>query len=409
MKIAYIHQYFKLPTENGSTRSYDISNIFIKNNHSVHIYTTSSNKQIFNNKRFIIKNIDNITIYYLYLPYNNSFTYKKRIVTFLKFSYFVTSKIINKKYDIVLASSTPLTVGIPALLKFFFDRTPFLLEIRDVWPEAAIAVGAIKNKVLIIFLYWFEKILYRYSHFIIPLSIDMKNSIIKRYPQFLTKCPFVIENISEINRFQKRDNDSNFLIKNGIYNRPRFSLLYAGSFGYVNNIDYLVKMAELTYNLDQSIIYILVGEGAYKNVCINNARLKGILNKNIYFIEPISKNELSDLYSECTVGSSFVNNIEELWGNSANKFFDCLAAGRPILINHGGWQMEIIKKYNLGFVMPPIMTEQSIQEFIHYTYDEKQILEQSSNALKFAIDNYSLQVVENKYIKLINQINANNN
>ena len=69
-----------------------------------------------------------------------------------------------------------------------------------------------------------------------------------------------------------------------------------------------------------------------------------VINKNVFFLDSISKDELPQLYYESDMGSSFVIPVKELWANSANKFFDTLAAGRPILINHKGWQEKVINK-----------------------------------------------------------------
>ena len=133
----------------------------------------------------------------------------------------------------VLATSTPLTIGIPALAKKWFGRTPFVFEVRDVWPEAVIAIGAINNKVMQKVLYGLEGLIYKNAKAIVPLSVDMKASINRRYPKMLKrKTDIVIPNISEINRFQK-DNLNINIIEETIGFKPRFSVLYARTFGMV--------------------------------------------------------------------------------------------------------------------------------------------------------------------------------
>src|SRR5690606_29799362 len=111
-----------------------------------------------------------------------------------------------------------------------------------------------------------------------------------------------------------------------------------GTFGRVNGIDYVVALAEKTFQFDPDLVYILMGTGAQKKEIINLAKKKHIYNKNLFILDPISKNALPGWYKSVNMGSSFVIPIKELWANSANKFFDTLAAGKPILINHEGWQ-----------------------------------------------------------------------
>src|SRR5690554_2239234 len=104
------------------------------------------------------------------------------------------------------------------------------------------------------------------------------------------------------------------------------------------------------------------------------------------------------------MGSSFVIDIKELWANSANKFFDTLAAGKPILINHEGWQAEIIRDYNIGFVLPPIISNEDANRFVEYTQNVNIIQEQQVNALSIAKERYSLEKAVEKYMDVFDKI-----
>ena len=104
------------------------------------------------------------------------------------------------------------------------------------------------------------------------------------------------------------------------------------------------------------------------------------------------------------MGSSFVIPIKELWANSANKFFDTLAAGRPILINHKGWQKEVIIKENIGYVLPTIINDREIKNFLNYTQRESLIAKQKKNALNIAKESYALHIALKKYNKIFELI-----
>ncbi|MBP3942185.1 glycosyltransferase family 4 protein [Sphingobacteriaceae bacterium WQ 2009] len=402
MKIVYLHQYFKQPNENGGTRSYDLSKSFVNNGFEVEVITTTSNNFGFNGKNWRIEDLDGIKIHYLYLPYDNSFSYLKRIFVFISFLFFSTIKLLSIKTDLVLATSTPLTIGIPALIKKIIHRSPFIFEVRDVWPEAVVAIGAVKNKVIIKLLLKLEYLLYKYSDSIVPLSRDMKSSIISRYPEFSTKAEVVIENISEIDRFNI--NYQNKYLFNALGFNPKRSILYAGTFGKVNNIDYILNLAEKTFEIDPDLIFILVGEGSEKDRLIEKSKALNIFNKNLFFIASVSKSDLPKVYSEVTCGSSFVAPIEELWANSANKFFDSLAAGKPIVINHFGWQSEVIIKENIGFTLNPDIEKVNILEFVNFVNDSSKIYQMGLNARDIAVKNYSLTIASSKYLSIINRI-----
>src|SRR5690606_12405339 len=125
---------------------------------------------------------------------------------------------------------------------------------------AVIAIGAIKNKIIQRGLYFLEKIIYKHASYIVPLSTDMRQSIMTRYPQYSKKTEIVIENIAEIQRCESGSVDK-IVLKEIIGIEPRFSILYAGTFGKANGIDYVVKLAKRTIQIDPNLVYILLGSG----------------------------------------------------------------------------------------------------------------------------------------------------
>ena len=404
MKIIYLHQYFKFPSESGGTRSFDLSIGFLNLGHHIEIITSTSDKSYKKTKGWSKIKKNGLVIHYIYLPYGNDMKYLKRSFVFLKFLFLSTLKLISLKGDLVLATSTPLTIGIPAIIKRWIHKTPFIFETRDVWPEAVIAIGAIRNKIFQKILFFLEYLIYKNAAALVPLSIDMKESIISRYPNLAEKPIEVIENISEIERFQNGYNKKLSIIKEKIGFQPKCTILYAGTFGQVNGLDYVIDFAHSLKNIDPKIVFILVGEGVEKQKVIMRALDKRVLDKNIFFIDPVSKSDLSQLYYECDIGSSFVINIKELWANSANKFFDTLAAGKPVLINYGGWQKDKIDKENIGYVLPPVFKEEDAEKFSIYCKNISLISKQKENALNIANKNYATKVAVSKYNKIFKGI-----
>lgn len=397
MKIVYLHQYFKFPNEYGGTRSFDLATGFLGLGHQVEILALTSDKKYKTDERWSRLEKDGLVVHYIFLPYTNEMTYLKRSKIFLKFLWFSTLKLISLKGDLVLASSTPITIGIPALIKKWIHKTPFIFETRDVWPEAIIAIGAMNNIILQKILYFLEGIIYKNAAAIIPLSDDMKLSIITRYPKLASKPIMVIENISEIDRFQNGYNKNVSLLKEKIGFKPRFTVLYAGTFGLVNGLHYVIELACKLSDLDPSIVFVLIGEGSKKESVMQKAISKGVLNKNVFILDSVSKNELPQLYFESNMGSSFVISVKELWANSANKFFDTLAASKPILINHEGWQKEKIIQENIGYVLPTVLNKDEIKRFSIYSQNNSLIAKQRENALTVAKERYAINKALVKY------------
>lgn len=402
MKLIYLHQYFKFPDETGGTRSYDLASSFVSKGIDVTVLTSTSDEKYNTKQRWVEIERNGIEVHYVYLPYGNHLSYLQRSFVFFKFLWFATFRLLKLKGDVVLATSTPLTIGIPALIKKWFGKTPFIFEVRDVWPEAVIAIGAIKNKWLQKLLYRLEKLIYKNAIAIVPLSTDMQKSIVSRYPQFRDKTDIVIENIAEVNRFQS--NSETVDLEEIIGFQPRFSVLYAGTFGKVNGIHKVIELAEKTLQIDKELVYILIGSGIEKENVTQLAKDRDVLNKNVFILNSISKNELSLWYNAVSMGSSFVIDIPELWANSANKFFDTLASGKPVLINHEGWQAEVIRDRNVGFVLPYDVTDKEAEDFVNYTKNTLLIESQEKSAIELAKEKYSLKVATKNYLKVFNKI-----
>jgi len=130
-------------------------------------------------------------------------------------------------------------------------------------------------------------------------------------------------------------------------------ILYAGTLGIINGVDYLVDIAAEMKHINPKIKFLIVGDGKELHYIKKRAEEKKILNDNLLILPPVAKNEMGSILSAVTVATSLFIDIPEMWNNSANKFFDSMAAGKPIMINYGGWQANLLKESGAGLVVPP--------------------------------------------------------
>ena len=130
-------------------------------------------------------------------------------------------------------------------------------------------------------------------------------------------------------------------------------VVYTGTFGLINGVDYLVDIAKVMRKLDPAVHFLLVGDGAKKDAVITKAKEAGVLGQSVTIWAPLPKKELVDVLAAATVATSLFVPLEPMWNNSANKFFDALAAGKPIAINYGGWQAELLNETGAGIALSP--------------------------------------------------------
>jgi len=381
MKIIYLHQYFNTPQMSGGTRSYEMARRFVAAGHEVHMITSSREKNN-NASGWVEEIIDGIHVHWLAVPYSNNMDFKARILTFLKFAVASGVKACKVGGDVIFATSTPLTIALPAIYAARRLKKPMVFEVRDLWPELPIAVGMLKNPVLKKAAKWLERFAYKNADHVIALSPGMAEGVIKS--GYTPDRLHVIPNSCDINFFQVPENEGQNFLNNHQELQGGPLILYAGTLGLINGVGYLVDIASTMLKINPAIRFLIVGDGKEQDQTKEKAVNAGVLEKNLWMMPPVSKSEMPKLLSASTMTTSLVINLPELWNNSANKFFDSLATGRPIMINHEGWQADLIRETGVGLVVPPTDATQSAEMLHDFLSDTDKVTKARQAAFQLA-------------------------
>ena len=347
MKITYFHQYFNTPEMAGGTRSYEFARRLVAMGHEVNMITTW--REPGHKKNWFETNECGIKVHWLPLPYSNHMSYLKRIRTFIIYAWCSATKAVHIQADIIFATSTPLTIALPAIYVAKKKKIPMVFEVRDLWPSVPIALNIIKNPLLRYLANFLERFAYKNSNSIVTLSPTMKKEIVSKGDY--SGCVAVIPNSSDMLEFKYND----ILEKKFREERPwiekRPLLVYAGSFGKVNNLSYAIRLAKALQERNSDIRILLIGDGSEREYLIDEAKKNGVFETNLFFENKMTKKKILACFSAATICANFVIDVKETWANSANKFFDTLAAGKPIFLNHGGWMHDLIFTYKCGLSM----------------------------------------------------------
>ena len=345
MNILYLHQYFNTPSMPGSTRSYEFAKRLVARGDTVHMVTTNWQGK----SKLSFTNESGINVYWAPIPYANKMNFLERISAYLGYVWFTF--IIGHKlnYDLIIASSTPLTIAIPALWLKRVKRAKMIFEVRDLWPQLPIAIGGLKSPIMIKIAQFLEKKAYAGSEKVIALSTGMNSVLEESVPSNKIS---VVTNLSDRKNFNVSDQKGINFRKNypGISNHPL--IVYTGAFGRVNGVIYLVEIAKEIQKINSNVRFLLTGDGYEKDKIQKRSIKYGLFNKVLFINGYLPKNEMPDLLSAATITTSFFIDLPEMGHNSANKFFDGLAAGKPIMINYGGWQADLLKESGAGFIIP---------------------------------------------------------
>ena len=365
----------------SGTRSYEMARRLVEKGHTVYMISSKHSHSGFKERHFSIE--EGIYVWWLPVKYSNNMNFFQRIYSFIIYCIFSYKMGRKLNYELVFASSTPLTVAIPGIFLSKIKKVPFVLEVRDLWPAIPIELRIIRNSLLIKLSQYLEKFSYHLSDRIIALSNGMKDGIVDTG---IKKSKItVIPNGSDIELFNiNSEADNEFITQNDWIDTDKDIIIYSGAIGIVNGLSYMAFMAAEMIKLNPNVLFCIIGDGIEKDKINLLAKKLGIINKNFYMIPQMSKTKLSQILSISTILTSFVINKEILWNNSANKFFDGLAAGKPIMINYKGWQADILYQYSAGIVVPPDDPIVAVKKLNNLLEDRKRLQSMSQASLELA-------------------------
>ncbi|PEF43417.1 glycosyltransferase WbuB [Bacillus cereus] len=372
MNILYIHQYFQV--KSGGTRSFEFSKYLVKEGNNVTVLTSET---------VDIQDQMGINIISTNTQYKQGYSFIKRIYAFF---HFMTKSILlgikQKDTDVVFATSTPLTVGLTGLLVSKILKKKYIFEVRDVWPDVPIQLGFIKNKFLIKILSKLELIIYKHAAHIIVLSTGMKDNLIKKGVS--SSKVSVIPNLSNNQLMDRIKVNKREIINQYPFIEDKFVCIHSGTMGFVNGLEHVLEVAN-KYK-DEKIVYLLIGEGKEKEKLKKIKKDYGLTN--VFILDSMSKAEVLKLVKASDVGIMSVNDYSILQDNSANKFFDYLAAGKPVVLNYLGWQNDVLRenKAGKGFEYKDL---KNYYAYLNQLREDKKLYEETSkNAKELAIERY---------------------
>lgn len=352
MKVLYFHQHFSTPKGSAGIRSYEMARRLIARGHQVTMVCgsygggeTGIREPFIGGRRR--GTVDGIDIIEFDLAYSNSDGFVKRAVTFLKFALRSIGLAFTESYDVVFATTTPLTAGIPGIFARWLRRKPFVFEVRDLWPELPRAMGVIRNPAVLFAMSILEWASYHSATRLIGLSPGIVDGIAKR--GVVREKIALIPNGCDLDIFAAPVDPW----RPAEIGKNDLLAVFAGTHGMANGLDAVLDAAsELKRRGRTDVKFLLIGQGKLKSQLQARARQENL--DNVVFHEPVNKARLAGLMASTDVGLQILANVPAFYyGTSPNKFFDYIAAGLPVLNNYPGWLAELIRENGCGFAVEP--------------------------------------------------------
>lgn len=391
MNILYIHQYFLTPQEPGGTRSYWLAQELIKKGHQVTMLTSSAKFD----EEIKELNIDGIKVIYVKEDYDQNMSITRRLKAFVKFMY--KSSMIGmqqKNIDLVIATSTPLTIGIPALILKWFKKIPYVFEVRDLWPEVPIQMGAIKNNFLISLTRKLEKTIYKNANHVIALSPGMQDGVLKYIPIDKTS---MISNMAKMDEFWPREKNVMMMKDLGLKENS-FKVIHFGSLGLANGAHTIIESAKLMKEIDD-VEFLFVGGGSTEKDLIDEVNKNKLTN--VKFLGKFPMKELSEIVNFSDVSMISFLDLPILYTNSPNKLFDSLSAGKPIVVNSAGWTKDIAEKYNCGYYVNPNNPIDLVNKINFLKQNPDLVQQMGKNSRRLAETKFDKSILCKEFVEVI--------
>jgi len=351
-RILLINQAFVSPNEPGHTRHYELGQYLARQGDKLTIVASDLNyqtgKRITNRRGLVSEEIINgvsVLRTYAYPGLHKSFFW--RIVSFVSFMMTsVWASLRAGHIDLILGTTPPIFQAVSAWFVALLRRKPFLLEVRDLWPEFAVDMGVLKNPILISLSRWLEKFLYAQADHILvnsPAYVDYLLS--KGVPK--AKITFIAYG-ADTEMFNS--NIDGKAIRQEIGHDDKFIVLYAGALGLANDIDTVLRAAKRLQN-ERGIQFIFFGDGKER------ARLEEITRTdnltNVTFVGAYAKHKMPAVLAAADVCLAILKNITMFRMTFPNKVFDYMAAGRPTILAIDGVIRNVIEAANGGIFVTP--------------------------------------------------------
>lgn len=400
MKVLYFHQYFSTPSGRGGIRSYGMARCLVERGHNVtmvcgsHLLAnTGLDGRFLNGQRRGV--VNGIEVVEFNLQYSNSYGFFKRISLFLRYVFRALILVFTEKYDLVFATTTPLTAGIPGIVARWLRGKPFIFEVRDLWPELPKAMGVIKNPVVLYMMSILEWTSYHSANHLIALSPGIAKGIQKRGidPESVTLIP----NGCDLDIF---DGSAKKWRPKGIKSSD-ILVLFAGTHGLANGLSSVLDAAgELKLRGRHDIKFLLVGDGKLKPSLVSRALNERL--DNVLFHKPVNKIKLAGLMRATDLGLQVLTDIPAFYyGTSPNKFFDYISAGLPVLNNYPGWLSDMISEHNCGFCVPPQNASAFADALEKAANDRSALTIKGVNAKRLAIENFDRKIQSSKWVDVV--------
>ena len=402
MRILFLTQY--CPPEVGApqNRIFEFAKKLKEFGHEVTILTALPNYprgeifEEYRGKKVVLEEIEGIKIVRTSIYATKSKSFTKRLRNYLSFTF---SSVLQgakhiEKQDFIITESPPLFLGWSGYVLSKLKGAKFVFNISDLWPESAIKLGVLHNKLFIKMSVWLEEFCYRKASAVTCQTEGIVDDIVNR--GFDKNKVHLITNGVDTKLFKKENRDESFRREIGIENK--FALCYAGIHGLAQGLQVIINAAEIVKD-EEEIQFVFVGDGPEKQDLINMVKEKGL--KNVTFLPLQPKTNMPKIVASMDAAIIPLKRLDIFKGALPSKMFETLASEVPIILPVQGEAEKLIKNAQAGIVVEPENSKE-IAEAVLKLYNDMELRNKlGENARKYVMEHYARETITRKLEKIL--------
>ena len=409
MKILYVSQYF--PPEMGApaARAAELARHWVRANHDVTVLTGFPNHPTgviptewrSRWRRLAYREqVDGIHVIRTWLlPLPNRKAYER----ILNYSSFCLSACLRgfaiERPDVVIATSPQLLVGISGWWIARWKDVPFVLEVRDLWPESLTAVGiGDEDSLLHRSLSAIAGFLYEHAQHVVVVTPAFKEFLVRKWTIPSTKLS-IVENGVETSLFAPLSDQSDLKRKLGL--DGKFVVCYVGTMGMAHGLDSLLEAAE-SLQSNPKIAFLLVGEGADKERIKTIAIQKGL--KNISFIDQQPRDKVPTFIAASDACLVLLKKTELFKTVIPTKMLEFMSCGRPVILGVEGQARQILDEAQAGIAIEPENASCLVHAIQRLEADASLTDQFAANGRRYVVENYSRDRTALEYIAVLDRV-----
>ncbi len=406
MHILLIHQYFLDDHAAGGSRWNEMARVWVAKGHSVtviagDVHYMQQNVAGKSGRRFEIqKNRDDVRV----IRCRGSRYYHRgflgRFCGYISFALAVIYagwRFANDKYDRIVVTSPPLSVGLPGLLLSKWKRVPLVLEVRDLWPESAIEMGVLRDNRLIGWAYRFEKFLYQKEQQIVVLTPAFRERLINDK----NVGPGKIVLIPNAADFRWSEHALRSVCARALRGtlglEGKFVIIYVGAHGLANDLMQLVEAATLL--VDTEVHFLLIGDGAQKRMLMDEVQARKL--SNVSFVDSVSKEQIFGYILTADVGVSVLKKADIFKTIYSNKTFDYWSCKKPILMVIDGVSRNLVEQADAGMFAEPENAADLAEKIRIYMAAPSLLKKQGENGYRFVHTYFNREKLAEEFLQAL--------